>query len=224
MLESCLLDAWTPLCAVLLMFDIIKLSVEFWWWMFFDLFILDAFCKSGASIFFVLYPGLDIIESLDMLESWRWLIFEWWIWLNGGGLFEFTSTRVLFVIGDKFLQFTVNRNLNVFFHNATGFLLINRLLDSANCDAFLRGGAGGVLCRIPFLTGTAGSLRIACVLIGVIDLLKSESIDPLLEIFLLKRLCSKLKTLTFFFKMKGESVKLLWRDSIVSARCKSDDK
>lgn len=31
-----------------------------------------------------------------MLESWRWLIFEWWIWLNGGGLFEF----ILFIVID----------------------------------------------------------------------------------------------------------------------------
>lgn len=49
-------------------------------------------------------------------------------------------------------------------------IFIIRLLDSANCD-FLRGGAGGVLCRIPFLAGTAGNLRIAWVFIGVIDLL-----------------------------------------------------
>ena len=54
MLESCRFDEWTPRCTVLLMFDIIKLSVEFWWWMFFDLFILDACCSNGASIFFAL--------------------------------------------------------------------------------------------------------------------------------------------------------------------------
>lgn len=38
----------------------------------------------------------------------------------------------------------------------------------------------------------------------------SESIDPLLEIFLIKRfVCSKLKMLEFFLRMNGESVKLL---------------
>lgn len=81
-------------------------------------------------------------------------------------MFEFISKRALFnVVCDESLP----------------------RVDSANCDA-LKGGAGGVLCRIPFLAGTAGNLRMACVFIGVIDLLLSESIEPLLDIFLLNRL------------------------------------
>ena len=58
---------------------------------------------------------------------------------------------------------------------------------SANCDA-LNGGIGGGL--IPFRVGTIGLLvRIPEFdLIGVeIDLLLSESIEPLLDIFFVKR-------------------------------------